>query len=430
MFNGKTYIPFVSEDYADKLKNKYGINITNPVTNMPSLTVRNYDKTSVDKGKSFDPFNFSADEMKTNREFLNNINQSQGAFSSSKFDIFRTAQTHLYKSDPHSAISNLMKAYETDNARFAFFDTETLGNIDEKGMGMFSITEVKFDVGTYNNLGEFNLNKNLSRNMLIAPSSTVEENIRNMLNETANKISSGKSVSLTSHETRTIKDLFKYSDGVQIKNGELIQHSQAYTKYVRGDSINLTSADPVRKAIEGLNNWTKFGVNNKDAAKRIMDYTENQLMNGNTFFAGHNISTFDFKAFNKFFKKSGFDFNFNPTNVIDTYEIGKVIFPSSLSIGRVLNNQNYIKNAASLSRGYSTLYGYSKILGYDVENIDWHRAGADVEQNYKIAGDLFFSDEAKHLIKRKVLNKNSSNNMDFNLGSFFDTSALNPGDTI
>lgn len=413
-------IPFVSPEKIKNMRSK-GLQMTNPADTLASISMQNFAKN---EGGDFNPFSFAGDELKRYRQFANNLNTSQGLFTSSNFDIFRSANTYLYRSDPHTAISNLMDSYKTDHARFAWFDIETLGDMDKAGSGMFTPTEIHFNMGAFDQGGRWLKQK--ERTYLVRPSQTVYDNIRNMLKRTANNIAQRGIPDLTSAETRTIKDLLKYADA-KFKNGVITYSSDIYDQYVTGSRLTLTTLDPVQKAMEGLEFLHNRGIGSKRMAQHLQRFAEKEIMQGNRFLAGHNISNFDIRGLNTFLSQN-LDNAFQlPTDrYIDTQSIFRSLYSSPLAIGRALNNKSYISNAYNATDGSWTLSGLSSIFG--LGEFEAHKASADVERNIEIAGKGLYSPEARDLINRKILDNSSGHN--FNLGASFDQKPLRPGDII
>lgn len=414
----------VSKEQKEKM-DALGVTYTNPVApDDPVLFGINYGDV-----KDYN-YELSDDELNSVYSFFKNAHTKA---QNTDLNIWRGVSSSFYHNSPQSSIETFQNAYWTmqkarNKFRLIAFDIETLGSHQtDTGKRLFTPTEMIFKEYRLNNSNKLN---EVSRTaFLVKPTGEVQQNISGLLNH------SFKTGSLTSDQYRTLKDLMKYSTGVQIdNNGAIIRHASWVDTLIQQEGtidfnktyyINGMEINPLEKAREGFDFLLKHGKDPVEVARNFSLFLEQTK---DAYFGGHNVKNFDIEAINYFLAQhTNNRIRFTSDRILDTQQILSSLFQSPTEMASALGiSQHAFSNMKS---GYMTQEALAEMLDI-VYHGGPHVALSDVDvwaELYNKINDRLYdyiSNPENNLIKYDV--KSTMNSTQY----LFDQSPLKSGQRL
>jgi hypothetical protein len=425
-------MPAVSSDYKEEMYNKYGLKVTNRVSDpQPSFL---FQVSSQRKAKAkLDKAANKAVQYSHNFEEINAIYNDLGKIKNAMtengvkrgtLDIFKDVNAVTYGRNPHKAIRNWQKAINT-NSKIIGFDIESLGDMNEGNI--FTPTEISFYSATMN--GDELSKRALERSFIVAPNRASVDNINELFDKVQAFYENGRTPMLSDSERRTLGDLIKYSNGAEFvqKNSmtELGKASNMYKQFVTdgGQLKRLSSASSGKKMLalarEGLGNLQKYGKDASSVAQNLSYYLAEQNANSNAFFMGHNIENFDNIGLTKFMQANGFDNGFKPKQYIDTLDLANAFYSTPLDLQKLSSVDT--GQLTRLNSGHLKMENLTKVMGFGNYT---HSAADDTRKAFNVVSNLFFSQEGLDHINKNILSSGGDFSKNFNISS------LKPGDEL
>ena len=418
-------IPSVDEAFKNKMKDRFGLSVTNPVNDSsPAMT---YLMKSSPQGES--PFTYQSDAQRLHQNLM-----QQEAERVDDFNVMKSAQTNTYYNNPHHAMrtyGEMSRKIESGQSLEAIaFDMEALGSTD-RGSDFFVPTEISFQGYTIDDHG-FSRNLSRDQNFIVSPTGDNYTKLSGLLDDIEQAVDAGSTPRLTSHQERAVADLIKYSEGVNISqaNGLTVVkgHSDNYRKFVNTiggkASVDLDSKAPLRAARQGLEKLREVGASEADIAENLYNYLDS---NQGAYFMGHNISRYDIEGINTFLTRH--DQGKMPFNrTFDLYEMIKSSFGSPLDMADTVGANK--EKMARMNRGLYRLESLVDSLGIetDVENFQAHTSWSDTNAVARASEELFFGGQrdvmGNKLYKQGAASFITSPNPVYNVGALEEGSLL------